>query len=177
MPMMRADRSVLLAIDFQQRLVPAIHQGAAAVANARRLLDAAALLGVPVLATEQTPDKLGPTLPELAAEGARVLQKTTFDALATPAIRAALAGEAELVVTGCEAHVCVLQTVLSLRAAGRQVFVVEDAIGSRRAESHAAARRRMAAEGATIVTTEMVVFEWLGCSTHPRFREVVALIK
>jgi nicotinamidase-related amidase len=82
-----------------------------------------------------------------------------------------------VVVAGCEAHVCVLQTVLGLIDSGRRVFVVQDAIGSRRAENKEAAVRRMERHGAEIVTTEMVVFEWLGSAEHPRFREAVALIK
>ncbi len=171
------ETSALLAVDFQARLMPVIEDGAAAVANARRLLAAADMLGVPVLFTEQNPRGLGGTVPELevGAHGA-VLPKMTFDAC-----RAEDAGKLpdrrEIVVAGCEAHICVLQTVFGLLDMGRRVYVVEDAIGSRRPDSKAAAIRRMAQHGAEIVTTEMVVFEWLATAAHPRFREVVALIK
>ncbi len=89
----------------------------------------------------------------------------------------ALPNRPDIVVAGCEAHVCVLQTVLGLLDGGRRVFVVRDALGSRRAESKETAIRRMERHGAEIVTTEMVVFEWLGTARHPRFREAVALIK
>ena len=171
------DASALLVVDFQARLMPAIDGGAAAVANARRLLAAAAMLGVPVRFTEQNAGGLGATVPELDA-GAHgpVLHKMTFDACQA-AGAGGLADRPDLVVAGCEAHVCVLQTVLGLLDAGRRVFVVQDAIGARRPESKAAALRRMEQNGAEIVTTEMVVFEWLGTAEHPRFREVVALIK
>lgn len=82
-----------------------------------------------------------------------------------------------MIVAGWEAHVCVLQTVLGLLETGRQVHVVRDAIGSRQPESKETAIRRMERHGAEIVTTEMVLFEWLRTATHPRFREVAALIR
>ena len=80
-------------------------------------------------------------------------------------------------VTGCEAHVCVLQTVLGLRAAGRKIFVARDAIGSRKPEDKETAIRRMERHGAEIVTSEMVAFEWLQTAEHPKFRQASALIK
>jgi nicotinamidase-related amidase len=101
----------------------------------------------------------------------------TFDACQAPGFADMLPARRDVIVTGCEAHVCVLQTVLSLLDAGRRVYVVRDAIGSRRTESKEATIARMERYGADIVTTEMVVFEWLGTAEHPRFREAAALIK
>lgn len=172
------DASTLLVIDFQTRLMPAIEGGAAAVANARRLLRAAEILGVPVLFTEENADGLGATLPELAvhAEG-RVVHKMSFDACRTGGFIDRLGERPAVVVAGCETHVCVLQTVLGLVDAGRQVYLVRDAVGSRHADSRETAIRRMERHGAEIVTTEMVVFEWLGSAEHPRFHQVLALIK
>ena len=173
-----AARSHLLVIDFQARLVPAIHDGASVVRNAHRLLAAARRLNVPISYTEQNPRGLGPTLPELAPEpGETVLHKMTFDACRTPGVAAHLAGDADLVVIGCEAHVCLLQTVLGLLSAGRKVYVVADAIGSRMVENRRTALGRMERHGAETVTTEMVVFEWLACAGHPDFREILKLIK
>lgn len=168
--------SALVAIDFQARLMPAIEGGASAVANARRLLDAAALLDIPVVFTEQNPKGLGSTVPELASPG-RTVHKMTFDAVRSPGFLDSLPAERTIVVAGCEAHVCVLQTVLGLLSQGRQVFVVRDALGARRAESKETAIRRMERNGAEVVTTEMVVFEWLSTCDHPMFRDVAALIK
>ncbi|MAU54026.1 MAG: isochorismatase [Roseovarius sp.] len=168
----------LLLIDFQARLMPAIHAGAEAVANGARLLQAARLLGVPRSFTEQNPGKLGHTVPGIApAPEETVLAKMSFDACADTDLATALDADRQVIVCGCEAHVCVLQTVLGLRRAGRAVAVVADATGARAPANRDAGLARMARHGAEIVTTEMVVFEWLKSASHPRFREVVALIK
>jgi nicotinamidase-related amidase len=178
MPSMSHNSATLLMIDFQAKLMPAIDGAAAAIANAGRLLGVAQMLGVPVLFTEQNVKGLGATVPELASRvNGPVAHKMTFDASRAPSFAEMLADRPEVVVTGCEAHVCVLQTVLSLLDAGRHVYIARDAIGSRREESKEAAIRRMERHGADIVTTEMVVFEWLGTAEHPRFREATALIR
>lgn len=177
MPAIARETSALLLIDFQSRLMPAIEDGAAVVANARRLLDAAELLGVPVLFTEQNAKGLGPTVGELGASRERVAHKMAFDACREPGFLEWLPGGRDLVVGGCETHVCVLQSVLGLLRAGRRVFLVRDAVGSRRAESKETAIRRMARNGAEIVTTEMVLFEWLGTAEDPQLHAVLALVK
>lgn len=177
MPAIPRTGAALLLIDFQARLMPAIEAGAARLAEAMRLARAAKLLGVPVLATEQNPGGLGGSAPDLAALADRVLSKMHFDATRAEGFEA-LVGEARtLVVGGCETHVCVLQTVLGLRARGLRVCVAADAVGSRRAESRMTGLARMAADGAEIVTAEMAIFEWLESCEHPRFREVLALVK
>lgn len=176
MPLLDQHKSHLLLVDFQTRLMPAIHDGARAVANAVRLAMAAERLSVPILRTEQYPAGLGPTVADLAVFGP-VVEKTAFGSCREPAFLAAVSGPQTLVVAGCEAHVCVLQTVVGLLEAGRRVAVVEDAIGARAPASVSAAIRRMRRYGAEIVTTEMVVFEWLGRSDRPEFRAVSALIK
>jgi nicotinamidase-related amidase len=168
--------SALLVVDFQARLMPAIHEADAAVENARRLLQVAALVDVPVLFTEQNPKGLGATVPGLA-EGHAVSHKMFFDACREPGFVLSLPDRPSIVVAGCEAHVCVLQTVLGLLDLGRKVYLVRDALGARRPESKETAIRRMEGHGAEIVTTEMVVFEWLATADHPRFREGVSLVK
>jgi nicotinamidase-related amidase len=176
MPTLDRERSTVLIVDFQMRLMPAIADASAAIANARRLIAVAALLEIPVLFTEQNAPGLGPTVQDLGPPRV-IAHKMTFDAVRSPGFLDMLPREKDVVVAGCEAHVCVLQTVLGLLAQGRQVFLVRDAVGSRRAESKEAAVRRMERHGAEVVTTEMVAFEWLTTCEHPRFREVVALIK
>ena len=119
--------------------------------------------------TGAEPRGLGGTVPELDPGAyAPVLQKMHFDACRAGGLER-MPARPDFVVCGCEAHVCVLQTVLGLLDAGRRVHVVQDAIGARRAESKRVAVRRMERNGASIVTTEMVLFEWLGSASHPRF--------
>ena len=178
--MLTIDReySALLVIDFQRRLMPAIEQGAAAVANARLLLQAAEMLAVPILFTEHNAGGLGPTVDELADfVKDRVAHKITFDACRMPDFLDRLDDRRDIVVAGCEAHVCVMQTALGLLDTGRRVYLVRDAVGSRRAESKETAVARLAKHGAEIVTSEMVMFEWLGSAEHPRFRDVLGLLK
>lgn len=180
MPIIARKDTEMLFVDFQDRLMPAIDNGPAAAANAARLLAAARRLAVPRLFTEQNPARLGPTIPALTPEPGdleRVLPKMSFDALGDAAIANAVQGRSGFIVAGWEAHVCVLQTVASLIARGHQVHVVADAVGSRSPANHQAAIDRMRVMGADIVTTEMVVFEWLGSAEDPAFREIVSLIK
>jgi nicotinamidase-related amidase len=172
------NRTTLLVIDFQQRLMPAIEDAGQAIANAGKLIAAARLLGIPALVTEQNPKGLGPTVPELAGGNLPTLAKMDFDATRAGGFFERLPKDRpDIVVAGCEAHVCVLQTVLGLIEGGHKVHVARDAIGSRRAESKEAAVERMRGHGAEIVTAEMAIFEWLGTAADPNFREIAALIK
>ena len=162
--------------------MPAIADGAAVLRNALILAQAAQSLSVPTLATEQYPVGLGHTAPEIAALCSESLEKTTFGACGTPAFLEALqrlapGGAPTLLISGCEAHVCVLQTALQLHAQGFDVRVVVDAVGSRSAISKHTALERMRAAGIGLVTTEMVLFEWLRDAKHPQFRALSKLIK
>jgi nicotinamidase-related amidase len=170
-------RSILLVIDFQSRLMPAIHDGATAVRNANRLIGAAKMFSIPLLFTEQNARGLGATVDDLPVEKDRLVHKQFFDACREDGFLDRVPADSHVVVAGCESHVCVQQTVLGLLIASRKVFVARDALGSRRLEDKETAIRRMERHGAEIVTTEMVVFEWLGTADHQRFREAVTLIK
>lgn len=180
-------RSLLVLVDYQQRLLPAIHQGEAVVAEALRLAEIAHRLGVPVLGTEQNPDRLGPTLPALREHCRHTLAKSHFDACEDGLLGATARlmgtapdqpdGAVDLVFAGCEAHVCLLQTVLGALRAGHRCFVVAGASGSRRADDKALGLQRLQAAGAIVASLEMIVFEWLRSHHHPQFRAVQALIK
>jgi nicotinamidase-related amidase len=169
--------TALLLIDFQSRLMPAITNGAHAIANAKRLIQAARKFSVPILFTEENAEGLGGTLAELQPEAMSVAHKMTFDACLSPDFQRRLPERRDLVVAGCETHVCVLQTVLGLMRAERRVFLVRDAVGSRRTESKETAVQRMAQNGAEVVTTEMVLFEWLATAEDKRLGDVLALVK
>ena len=170
-------RSLLLVIDFQLRLMPAIHDGAIAVRNANRLIEAAKLFGVPRLFTEQNAKGLGATIKDVPVEMDRLVHKQFFDACREDGFLDRVPQDAHIVIAGCEAHVCVQQTVLGLLHASRKVVIARDALGSRRVEDKETAIHRMERHGAEIVTTEMVVFEWMQTAEHPQFRQAVALIK
>ncbi|MCL4767089.1 MAG: isochorismatase family protein [Hyphomicrobiaceae bacterium] len=172
------ESSVLLLIDFQARLMPAIYGADVAIANAQRLAAAARLLDIPIRATEQNPAGLGRGVEVLARLAEATLAKRHFDGTREARWAGFLpADRPHVVVAGCETHVCVLQTVMGMLDKGMQVYLVRDAVGSRTAESREAALRRAERHGAELVTTEMVVFEWLATCDHPRFREALALVK
>lgn len=197
-----AEDSQLVLVDYQQRLMPAIHEGERVLANAARLARVAQLLQVPLWATEENPEGLGGTVEALQPLVAgRVLPKMAFDGSSVllprlkPAARTPQGGNARslpkhlqkapqpaparesIVLAGCEAHVCLLQTALGLLDEEVEVWVVTDACSSRSERNRDAAFDRLAAAGAELVTTEMVAFEWLRDAGHPRFREVLALLK
>jgi nicotinamidase-related amidase len=170
-------RSLLLIVDFQSRLMPAIHGGAAAVKSANRLIETAKLVGVARLFTEQNAKGLGATVGDVPVETDRLVHKQFFDACREGGFLDRVPADAHVVIAGCEAHVCVQQTVLGLLQASRKTYVVRDALGSRRPEDKETAIRRMERHGAEIVTTEMVVFEWLQTADHAHFRPAITLIK
>jgi nicotinamidase-related amidase len=174
----RSDDSTLLLIDTQTRLMPAIQDGDSVVRRCVQLATAAHELGIHVIGTEQNPDGLGPLVTEIAALCDTTLAKFHFSAPAEDGfLRRLPAGRETLVVAGCEAHVCVLQTAIGLLEAGHAVKWVSDAVGSRRPLDRLAATERARRLGADIVTTEMVLFEWLGTSEHPKFRRVLQLVR
>jgi len=176
-----AGRSCLFVVDMQSRLLPAMYDTTAVVRNCAILVRAARRLDVPVLAVELNPKGIGQTVEavaELLPDGA-MMQKIHFSSHAEPEIRSRVAGTGrrQLVVAGMEAHVCVMQTALDFAAAGYETFVVADATASRTRENRAAGLARLRDNGVGIVTTEMVVFEWLHRADAPAFRELLQLIK
>jgi nicotinamidase-related amidase len=194
--------SQLVLVDYQDRLMPAIFDNAAVLANAVRLGQAAQLLAVPTWGTEQNPAKLGANHPSVRALCRKTLPKMHFSAvseglgeLLRPPQRPAggnarslpkhlqkpAAAPAEerntVVIAGCEAHVCLLQTALELLDEEFDVCVVTDACSSRTERNRDAAFDRLAGAGAELVTTEMVVFEWLRHCEADEFRAALALVK
>lgn len=169
------DRSLLLVVDVQEKMMPAIHDGAQVIANVEWLVRAAQRIGVPVAACEQYPKGLGPTVPALRAlvPEEAIRAKTHFSLVAAGGL-AGLPGadRAQVVLAGVETHVCLLQTALELLEEGKEIYVVADCVGSRREEDRDVALARLRQEGARVVTREMVVFEWLAEAATPLFREV-----
>jgi nicotinamidase-related amidase len=174
------DRCALVLVDYQDRLWPALAEGASVVQEAVFLARVAQALGVPVLGTEQNPLRLGPNAQDVRALCARTLTKMHFDATADGLLgllQSTGRPVSQVVVAGCEAHVCLMQTALGLLSAGLQVAVVPEACASRRPTDKALGLERLAAAGAVMLSAEMLAFEWLRSCEDPHFREVLALIK
>ena len=194
-----AAESQLVLVDYQVKLMPSIFENKQVVANALRLGKIARLLSLPVWGTEENPSRLGENLPELRALCDQTLGKMHFSAVEEglgewlrPPVKApagnarslpkhlqkAAAPERNMIVmAGCEAHVCLLQTSLDLLEDEFDVWVVTDACSSRTERNRDAAFDRLAGAGAELVTTEMVAFEWLRTAEHPDFKAVLEIIK
>lgn len=175
------DSSVLLVVDIQERLLPAIDGGTEVVRHAGRIIRAAEVLGVPVLATEQYPKGLGPTVEPIRGtlDPAAVFEKLTFSACGAEGLLERLRGlgRGQVVVAGIESHICVQQTVLELLAEGLDVYLAADAVGSRRASDRAVALDRARQAGAVVTTTEAVMFEWLAVAGTDEFKAVSRLVR
>lgn len=203
-----ADDSQLVLVDYQTLLMPSIFEADLVMANAVKLARMAKLLDVPVWGTEENPESLGATVPEIQAAiqaaGGKTMDKMFFSAVADglgdllrPPVRKAPTGgnarslpkhlqkpapepeegRSTIVIAGCEAHVCLMQTALDLLEEEFEVWVVTDACSSRSERNRDAAFDRLAGNGAELVTTEMVAFEWLRTAEHEVFRDVLGLVK
>ncbi|MEH6356368.1 MAG: isochorismatase family protein [Marinobacter sp.] len=175
--LMRSEHSTLLLIDVQEKLMPAIANGQAVVSQCVTLAKIAGLLNVPVLATEQLPAKLGPNLKTVKELCHLTLAKHHFDACSDGLVKELPEGRPHIIIAGCETHVCLMQTALSLVDAGYSLWVVADATGSRKEFDRDVALDRLSACGAHIVTVEMVAFEWMRHCKNTAFKEVQRLIK
>jgi nicotinamidase-related amidase len=176
---MNRDDSALLVVDMQARLLPLIAGHARLVWNVRRLIDGAKILGVSVAATEQYPQGLGPTEPQLAQRLAPIPAKLAFSCGECGEVFAALRDKGiwKILVCGIETHVCVGQTVHDLLGEGFRVYVAADAVGARGQVDHDIALRRMDSSGATLTTTEAALFEWCGRAGSPEFKQISQLVR
>ncbi|MEZ6095336.1 MAG: isochorismatase family protein [Pirellulaceae bacterium] len=173
------ERSSLLIIDVQERLLPSIDGGDRVVWNIGRLIDTAKLFAVPINATEQYPKGLGHTVSSLRERLPDVPEKAMFSCRECTQVFSPLleSDKQQMVVTGIETHVCVLQTVMDLIAQGFDVFVVVDAVGSRFSIDRETALGRMQQAGATLISTESVMFEWCESSADPQFKAMSQLAR
>jgi nicotinamidase-related amidase len=177
--LMNRDDAALLVVDMQARLLPLIPGHERLIWNCRRLIDGAKILGVAVAATEQYPQGLGPTTPELAQRLDAIPAKLAFSSCECGEIFAGWRdrGIWKILVCGIETHVCVGQTVHDLLAEGFRVYVAADAVGARGPIDHEIALRRMDSAGATLTTTEAALFEWCGRAGSPEFKQISQLVR
>jgi nicotinamidase-related amidase len=174
--------SQFVIIDVQSRLATVMPSDAmqAVLKNCSILAQTASLLDVAMIVTEQYPKGLGHTIPELSAlmPNIHAVDKTTFSCLAESKFRRQLTRDhSQMILSGMETHICIVQTALDLIDAGKQVFVVEDAVISRNPANKANALARMRDAGCVITNTESVVFEWLGAAESEVFKAVSKLIR
>lgn len=179
--MLKIENTVVVLVDVQERLLGAMHDREALVASLKRLLRGAAALGVPVIVTEQIPEKLGETVPDLAAAAGspKALVKSCFSCAGAPAFldRIRGLGRTQVVLCGIETHVCVYQTARDLLDAGYHVEVVADAVSSRSPENRRIALDRLAREGAAVTSVEMALFELQRVASGETFKTLLGVVK
>lgn len=179
---LEADKAVLVVIDIQERLVPAMPKKVYArlLETVKMLVQAAKLMGVPIVTTEQYPKGIGHTVSELADVCSdKVVEKVSFGCCGEANFLAAIkeTGRSQVIVTGMEAHVCVYQTVLGLLEDGYHVHLLSDAICSRNKTDYLSGVANAAQAGAVVTTAETVLFQMLKESTHEQFKAISKLVK
>ncbi|HUT61259.1 MAG TPA: hydrolase [Phycisphaerae bacterium] len=178
--MLEKTNTAFVLVDVQDKLLPVMHQRDALVASLAKLIDGMKALGVPIAWTEQYPQGLGPTVPEIAERlSGEPITKTAFSCWGEPRFAEALSelGRKQIVLAGIEAHVCVHQTAMDLLAAGYEVQVVADAVSSRTEANRLAALGKLAAAGVAVTTVEMVLFELLKVAEGPAFKAILRIVK
>ena len=181
MNVLNPEDSLLLIIDVQERLVNALDKNII-VKRVSNLVKSAALLSIPVVVTEQYPQGLGETVEPLKAalgNGAHYVEKTSFSVLREEGFKEKLAsfGKKQIILGGIETHICVYQTCAELLEEGYEVYVVKEVTSSRKEYDYNTGLELMKSDGAKLTCVEAVLFEWLGGSKHPSFKEVQKLIK
>ena len=182
MAQLNLEDSLVLIIDVQEKLLNAVFNKEQVEKKSAIVAEAAKILGIPVVVTEQYPKGLGNTIPavkDALAEDTEIFEKTAFSALNNEEILEAIKkhNKKQILIFGIETHICVSQTTAAFRELGYEVSVIKDACGSRAEEEYLAGLERMKDNGAYIITTEIALFEWLKGAKHPNFKAVQALIK
>ena len=172
--------SILVLVDYQTRLMPSIHEGEGAISSALFLAKVAQALEIPILGTEQNPEGLGPNDERIKQFCSQTFVKHSFNAAAdglVDSIKAINPKISQIVLAGCEAHVCLMQTALGLLDAGYELALVAEASGSRLPQDKQLALDRLARQGVALLSAEMLAFEWLKTSNHPQFKNILKIIK
>ena len=181
MKLLDSNNSLLLVIDIQERLVASLDKNII-ISRVGKLVDAANILGIPVIASEQYPKGLGNTVPVISqkfSQGTEVVEKTSFSLLREEGFLDKIKsyGKKQIIICGIETHICVNQTAAELLEAGFEVVVAKDACASRNKYEFKQGIEAMHDNGAKISCIEIILFEWLRTAKHPNFKEVQALIK
>lgn len=179
--MLTKENAVLIVVDIQGKLATLMHEKNRLYANVNRMIDGARVLEIPVIWTEQLPDKLGVTDPEIAAHlsDLKPLVKKSFsccgDADFMESLR--LMGRRQILLTGIETHICVYQTAVDLLKAGYEVYLVRDAVSSRIPDNYFLGVERIKDLGATLTSVEMALFEMMKVAEGDQFKQVIKLLR
>jgi nicotinamidase-related amidase len=179
------EEAVLVVVDVQERLVPAIHKDlySRSLKNMQIAIEAAGTLGLPILLTEQYPKGLGKTVPEvmrpLDGKDYRLIEKMTFSSARDEGFLSAVSdlNRRQVIMVGMETHVCVYQTSVDLSRAGYSLFILDDAVSSRSLHNYQSGLQALRDAGCTVVSTETAIFQLLKVAATPEFKKVVSLIK
>ncbi|MBD5402789.1 hydrolase [bacterium] len=180
--MLNIDNSILVIIDIQDRLVGMSKYGLEVAQNATKLTNAASILNIPTIITEQYPQGLGQTVFELRSNLTSetcTIEKTAFSAMLEPEFvnKLKTTERKQVILCGIETHICVLQTAFDLIKEGYEVYIVKDACASRNKKEYKTGLNLLQQYGAKISCVEIALFELLKTSKHPNFKEIQALIK
>ena len=179
--MITQENTTLVLIDVQGNLAEAMYGKEALFDNLERLIKGVQVLNLPIILTEQVPEKLGRTVPRLAEllNDIVPIEKNTFSCCGDESFISEIKknGRGQLLIAGIEAHVCVYQTVRDLLNLGYEVHVVVDAISSRRLENKELATGKMMKRGAEITSVEMALFELLEKAEGEEFRQIIKIVK
>ena len=179
--LLKPSAALVATIDIQQNHYHTVVSATATLERTVRFLKAARLLEVPVVWTEHVPRAFGPTLPVVrdALRGLEPIAKSSFGCFGEPRFGRAVArlGRKELYLVGSETHICIQQTALAAMAKGSKVILIADCLSARAPHDHNYALQRMSRAGATVTTWEAVIYEWMRGASHPRFEQVLALVK
>lgn len=157
--------------------MPAIEDAENVLKHSLRIAQVAQLLNIPIIGTEQSPQSLGSNLESIQKYCSITISKEHFNACADGLTDALPSGRNQLALVGCETHVCLMQTALGLIEREFDVAILVDGVGSRRTLDKELALERMQVAGARLISSEMLAFEWLVSTHHPRFKEVLQLVK
>jgi len=179
--MLTADNAVLLVIDFQGNLAQAMAGRDFLFENARKMIRGVQVFDIPLIVTEQIPDKLGPTIPEIAGlfQGKTPIAKESFSCWQNPRFMETLkkTSRRQILMTGIETHICVYQTALDLLSAGYEVYIVADAVSSRTAGNREVGLQMMRDAGGKLTCTEAVLFELLKTAASEKFKDIFRIVK
>lgn len=176
--MLDTNNSILVIIDIQEKLVKAASNGEKTIINTSKISQAAQILSIPVIITEQYPKGLGATVESITGSDAFIMEKSSFSAFKEPEFEQKInsLNRKQVILCGIETHICVLQTAIDLCKNGYEVYVLKDCVSSRSEEEQNSGLELLKQYGIKVITVEIALFQWLKSSKHPQFKDIQKLI-